>query len=133
MDRRDKFASGDFWQQCFLLCFATGAIYRVGHHHRPNEGRRQDDAAHLFEHEHQIDVAECRAAICFGNHEAEPSEFGNLLPQLGLIAALLFHQAAHECRGAFFFEQIARALAQHFLLFAESEIHVCRPFPVLRS
>ena len=80
--RGDQFAARDRRQEATLLLLGAGAAYRLGKHQRPDEWRRQQDAAHLLGHHHQIDVVESGAAMLLGQHQAEPSEAGHLAPQL---------------------------------------------------
>ena len=80
-------------------------------------------AAHLLEHDHEVDEVEPGAAVLLGQDEPHPAELGHLLPQLAGEADLVLHHLADEGHGRFLREEVARRAAQHLLLFAEAEIH----------
>ena len=91
--------------------------------HGGDEGSRHHGAAHLF-HEHgEVHKAEAAAPVLLGKHQAQPSLLGHLGPELVGDPLRLRHALAHELRGAFVLEELARGRAQQLLLFVEAEIH----------
>src|SRR5262249_546745 len=70
-----------------------------------------------------VDHVETGAAVLLGNDETGPAQLRHLLPLIVRIAALVLHHLAHERHRALGIEELTHALAQHFLFFAESEIH----------
>ena len=65
-----------------------------------------------------------------GEDQAGPPEVGHLLPLLRGVAGVVVHHLTDVGHRAFGLEKLASALAQHLLLFTESEIHsylLCGP------
>jgi hypothetical protein len=61
--------------------------------------------------------------IADADDQAGPTELGHLAPLVLGEPALVLHHLAHVGHRALGLEELAHALAQHLLFFAESEIH----------
>ncbi len=91
-------------------------------------GRTQQGAAHLFEHDDELDVAVARAAVLLGDDEAlEAHLLAHLTPHGVVVALLGVHQAAHLGFGRLLVEEGPHGAAKLFLLLAEGEVHGIPP------
>ena len=81
-------------------------------------------AAHLLQHERQLDDAEPCAAVLLGERQAEPAQLGHLAPERLAVAERVVHHRAHVGGLALLVEELARTeLLQHDLIVGEGEVH----------
>ena len=87
-------------------------------------GCAQQGAAHLLEHDAELDVGEPRAAVLLRHVESlEAHLLGHLRPDGGVIAVLGLHLLAHGRLGALGVEERAYGAAQLVLFLGEGEVH----------
>ena len=91
-------------------------------------GGAQQDAAHLLEHDAELDEGEALAAVLLGDGETlEPELLAHLLPDRGVVALGRLHEAAHFRLGRLGLEELPHRAPQLFLLLGKSEVHECSP------
>jgi hypothetical protein len=87
----------------------------------------QAGPARLFEHSHEVDVAQAQSVGGLGHHECRRAQLGEHGPAvLGLLEARRLvgqFEGTQRGRGALGVENHAHALAQRLLLVGEREIH----------
>ena len=95
-----------------------------GQHDGRKERRTQQRAAHLFEHDAQLDVAVARATELFGHDQALQAHLlTHLRPHRSVVAVVGFHLLAHSALGALGVEELAHGLAELVLFFGEGKVH----------
>jgi len=82
-----------------------------------NKRAREQRSSSLFDHDTQIVERQSGAAEVSGNHQAVPSEFRDLSPQLRAVALLVDFHRAHMLLGTFLREEVASGVFQQFLFF----------------
>ena len=91
-------------------------------------GARQQAAAHLLEHDGELDVAEALAAELLGDDQAlEPELVRHLGPHRGVVALGGLHEAADLGLGRLGVEELADDAPQLLLLLGEGEVHGADP------
>ena len=95
-ERGDGLARGDAGEVLGLGGVVAGVQQRVGGEHDGREVRgAQQAAAHLLEHDDELDVAVARAAELLGDDEALQAHLlAHLRPHGGVVAGLGLHQLA---------------------------------------
>ena len=87
-------------------------------------GRAQQGAAHLLEHDGELDVGEALAAELLGDDQALQAQLvGHLAPDGGVVALVGVHEAADLGLGRLALEELAGDAAELFLLLGEGEVH----------
>ena len=96
-ERGDRLARRDAGEQLALLRVGAGVHDRVGREaHRREVRRAQQHAAHLLEHDAELDEREALAAVLLGDVQAlEPELLGHLRPDRGVVALGGLHEPAH--------------------------------------
>ena len=122
----DRVARRDAGQQRLLLRVGAGREDRVGREHDRREVRRaQQHAAHLLEHDAELDEREALAAVLLGDREALQHELlAHLLPHRGVVALGRLHQTAYFRLGRLGLEELPHRAPQLFLFLGEGEVHV---------
>ncbi len=121
--RPDLLAGGDARQVLLLLGVGAGLENRQGGDGRRDEGAGHQGAAELFDQDDQVHESEAGAAVRVRNGQALPALVGHLLPQVGRVALLVLFHVAHVLLGALLLQEVTREIAEHLLLFAESQVH----------
>ena len=84
----------------------------------------QQRAAHLLEHDGELDEGEALAAELLGDDEALQAQLvGHLAPHGGVVALVGVHQATDLGLGRLALEELAGDAAELFLLLGEGEVH----------
>jgi hypothetical protein len=98
---------------------------RLGGEHDGREVRRGEQAAaHLLEHDDQLDEGVARAAELLGDDQALQAHLlGHLGPHGAVVAGLGVHELAHGGFVGLGVEEVLDDLAQCFLVLAEGEVH----------
>ncbi len=123
-ERQNRRTVGDTRQELFLLSGASCSRERGRTEQRTGEKRAgKQRLAHLFEDDGRIEERSANAAELRGNQQAEPAHRRELLPELVRMPGFVFHHLSHERDRTRRVEELASALPQHLLLFAESEVH----------
>ena len=107
----------------FLLSRAANADGGCAEQHRREEWTGKKRLAHLFDDHARVEEASAHAAEALRDQETEPAEICELFPKLGRVRGLVLHHLANERRRTLGLEELAGALAQHLLFFAEPEVH----------
>ena len=121
----DGLAGGDAREELRLLVGGTGVHDRTGReHHRREERRAEEDPAHLFEHDAELEEGEALTAVLLGDVEALQAELvRHLAPHRGVVALGRLHQPSHLARRRLRLEEPTHRIAQLFLLVGEGEVH----------
>src|SRR5581483_10454536 len=124
-ERGDRLARRDPGQQLLLGGVVARVQQRVGGEHDRREVRRgQQGAAHLLEHDGELDVAEALAAELLGDDERLQAELvRHLRPRGGVVALGRLHEAADLRLARLVVEELADDAAELFLLLGEGEVH----------
>ena len=121
-----RLATGDAGQVRLLGRVVAALQQRVGGQHDRREERcAQQGAAHLLEHDSELDVAVARAAVLLGDVQTLQAHLlAHLRPHRRIEAVLGLHLLAHGGLGALGLEECSDGLAQLFLFFGEGKVHV---------
>ena len=112
-----------------LLVVGAGVHDGVGREHDGREvGGAQQHAAHLLEHDAELDEGEALPAVLLGDVEALEAELvGHLAPHRGVVALGGLHQPADLGRRRLRLEESTHGVAQLLLLVGEGEVHGWAP------
>ena len=87
-------------------------------------GAHEQHAAHLLEHDAELDEREALAAVLLGDVEALEAELvGHLAPHRGVVALGGLHETPHLGRRRLRLEEATDGVAQLVLLVGEGEVH----------
>ncbi len=112
---------------------ARGEQRRRRQAHTRQERRAEQRCAHFFEQRNQLDEAESRAAVLFGDRDTGPAELRrDALPRAGVEAEVARHRGAHLLGSGVIREERARRATQFLLLLGEDEFHRLCPVDLLR-
>ncbi|CAB4853111.1 unannotated protein [freshwater metagenome] len=105
--------------------FVTAVDQRVGGQHDSAEERgAQQRAAHLFQHDAELDVRVAGAAVLLGDRETLQAELlASLAPHGSVETVVGLHLLADGGLGALGLEERADGLTQFFLFFGEGKVH----------
>lgn len=125
-EREQRLARADLWQPEVALRRTAGLREQsTGQHHRGEQRRGRQRAAHLLENSAEALVADPEAAKLRGQYRGRPAEIGHLTPDLRVVAALVatVTQGAQRRDGRPSRQELLRAVAQHALLIVQQERH----------
>ncbi len=124
-DGGDGLAAGDAREVGGLGGVVAGVEQGVGGEHDRGEVRgAQQGAAHLLEHDAELDEAVARAAELLGDGEALQAHLlAHLRPHGLVVTGLGLHLLADGGFGRLALEEAAHGLAELFLLLGEGEVH----------
>ena len=112
----------------FCSSVPTFRIAFGGEHDRREVRRAQQDAAHLLEHDAELDEREALAAVLLGDRERLEAELlAHLLPDRGVVALGGLHQPADLGLRRLGLEELPHRAPQFFLLLGEGEVHCLSP------
>ncbi len=106
---------------------AAQAEQAAGEHHGREIGLERQRAADRFHHDHGLDRPAGRAAVFFGERQAEETELGIALPLRPAPAAGFLQVALARVEGVVIGEQALHAVTQELLLFSQRKIHFTIP------
>ena len=126
--RRARLSRGDGGEPPVLLRRAARELdAEAAQDHGGEEGPRVCRAAHLLEHDGELDQRKAGSALLLGEGEAEPAELGHLAPQRLAVAARVVEHGAHMLGLALLVERGAHGIPQEDLVVGEGEVHALPP------
>src|SRR4029450_1680826 len=119
---RARLSRGDRGQPLLLLGGAAAQLDAEAAQHHAGEVRaRVRRAAHLLQHERQLDQSQPGAALLLREGQAQPAELGHLAPERLGVAPRVIGHGTHVGRGALLVQRRADGVAEQDLIFAERE------------
>jgi hypothetical protein len=126
-------SAGDAREPALLLGRVPGELERMtGQHGRREVGRRDERAAHLLEHDPELDHTEPRAAVCVREGQPRPAELREELEEVRAGVSRIVDRLADPPHRALPLEHLPGAPAQQLLVLAEGDVHAANPPENLR-